>query len=335
VSLSQLGYRPWRGKIGSSFRSIWPISRIALVMVFRQKLFWVLYALALMTFFVFFFGIYLFSQIDVEEMANNVSRTPLNSSVRPTGDQPRPQGQPPSMVSRFLIDVKTTIQKDLKLAGDVETYRNFFFLQGYYVMVVLALAGATIIGNDYRHDSLAFYLAKPLGRWHYLLGKIGAVFLFSALMTMLPALILFLECSLLMEEGYAWQHIQLLRGIVGYGGAMAIVLSVAVVAIASAVQRTAPLVMIWIIILAVCPVLAALFVDRLGYSPNWRLIDIWNDLYIIGSRCFDISPVTAAGPRGLVRRQPELTYALTVLGSILLLSSIYLQRRIRAVEVVS
>src|SRR5436309_3393160 len=66
VSLSQLGYRPWRGKLGSSLRSIWPISRVALLMVFRQKFFWVLYILALMTFLVFFFGIYLFSQIDTE-----------------------------------------------------------------------------------------------------------------------------------------------------------------------------------------------------------------------------------------------------------------------------
>jgi ABC-type transport system involved in multi-copper enzyme maturation permease subunit len=335
VSLSQLGYRPWRGKIGSSLRSIWPIARISLLTVFRQKLFWVLYAVALMTFLVFFFGIYLFSQINVEELSSNLAQTSVVSGVRPTGDQPRPPVPPPSMFSRFFIDVKTTIQKDLKLAGDVETYRNFFFLQGYYVMIVLALAGATIIGNDYRHGSLVFYLAKPLGRWHYLFGKIGAVFLFSILMTVLPALILFLECSLLMEEGYAWQHLPLLRGIFGYGGAMALVLGMTVVALASAVQRTAPLVMIWIIVLAICPVMAALFVDRLGYSANWRLIDIWNDLYIIGSHCFDISPVAPASPRGFVRRQPELTYAVAVLSTIVILSSVYLQRRIRAVEVVT
>jgi ABC-2 type transport system permease protein len=319
VSLSHLGYRSWRGQLGSSLRSIWPVSRVALVMVFRQKLFWALYVLALMTFFVFFFGIYLFSQIDTESMLQQVNRP----------------GQPPQFMARFLLDVKNTIQRDLKLAGDVETYRNFFFLQGYYVMVVLALAGAIIIGNDYRHGSLAFYLAKPLGRWHYVLGKMLAVFLFCALMTILPALVLYLECSLLMEEGYARQHLGLLRGIFGYGGATAFVLSASVIAIASAVRRTAPLVMIWIVLLAVCPVVASLFVDRLGYSPNWRLLDLWNDLYILGSWCFQVSPVTAAGPRGFVRRQPELVQAVIVLGSVILMSLLYLQRRIRAVEVVT
>ncbi len=320
MSLNLLGYRPWEGRVGSSWRSIWPISRVALLMVFRQKLFWVLYALALMTFFAFFFGIYLFSQIDAEAMAGQTNRP----------------GQPPQMMSRFMVDIKNTIQKDLKLAGDVETYRNFYFYQGYYVMVVLALAGATIIGNDYRHGSLAFYLAKPLGRWHYLLGKMISVFLFTALMTLIPALVLYLECTLLMEEGYAREHLPLLRGVVGYGAVIAVVLGIVVIAVASAVRRTAPLVMIWIVLLAVCPVMAALFVDRLGYSPNWRLIDLWNNLYLVGSWCLDVSPVTPpAGPRGFFRKQPELQSAVMVLSGVVLFSLVYLQRRIRAVEVVT
>ena len=61
MSLELLGYRRWRGRLGSSLRAIWPVARVGLKMVFRQKLFWVLYALALMTFLINFFGIYLFS----------------------------------------------------------------------------------------------------------------------------------------------------------------------------------------------------------------------------------------------------------------------------------
>ncbi len=49
MSLSLLGYRQWQGTLGSSLRSIWPISRVSLMLVFRQKLYWVLYVLALMT----------------------------------------------------------------------------------------------------------------------------------------------------------------------------------------------------------------------------------------------------------------------------------------------
>ena len=193
MSLSLLGYRSWQGKLGSSLRAIWPISRVSLMLVFRQKLYWVLYVLALMTFFVFFFGIYLFSQIDTEAMA------------------PKQSGVPAQSMSRFFSDIKTTIQRDLKLSGDVETYRNFYVLQGYYVMVVLALAGSLIIGNDYRYGSLAFYLSKPMGHWHYLIGKILTVAIFTALMTIVPAIVLYLECSMLMEEGYFEKHLGLIE----------------------------------------------------------------------------------------------------------------------------
>ncbi|HMO34448.1 MAG TPA: ABC transporter permease subunit [Gemmatales bacterium] len=317
MPLSLLGYRSWQGKLGTSWRAVWPISRVSLMLVFRQKLYWVLYLLALMTFFVYFFGIYLFSQIDTESLAPN-----------------RP-GAPTQAASQFFINIKNTIQKDLKLTGDVETYRNFFVLQGYYVMVVLALAGSLIIGNDYRFGSLAFYLSKPMGHWHYLAGKIGAVAIFTLLMTLVPALLLYLECSMLLEEGYFQRNLKVLAGITAYALAIALVLGVLVVAIASAVRRTAPLVMIWIAILAICPVMGNLFVDRLGYSPNWRLIDLWNNLYIFGSWCLDVSPIPPVGPRGFIRKQYELVPTLCMLGTLLLACLMYLHRRIRAVEVVT
>lgn len=317
MSLSLLGYRSWEGKLGSSLRAIWPISRVSLMLVFRQKLYWVLYLLALMTFFVYFFGIYLFSQIDPDTIGPN-----------------RP-GAPTQAASQFFTSIKNTIQKDLKLTGDVETYRNFYVLQGYYVMVVLALAGSLIIGNDYRYGSLAFYLSKPMGHWHYLIGKILTVAIFTLLMTLVPALFLYLECSMLMEEGYFTENIKLLGGMTVYALAIALVLGVLVVALASAVRRTAPLVMIWIAILAILPVMGNLFVDRLGYSANWRLIDLWNDLYVFGSWCLDVSPIPKTGPRGFVRRQPELMPVLVVLGSLLFVCLFYLHRKIRAVEIVT
>jgi ABC-2 type transport system permease protein len=316
MALSLLGYRQWQGTLGSSLRSIWPISRVSLMLVFRQKLYWVLYLLALMTFFAYFFGIYLFSQIDTEAMA------------------PSRPGVPTQTANRFFLDIKNAIQRDLKLTGDVETFRNFYVLQGYYVMVVLALAGSLIIGNDYRIGSLAFYLSKPLGHWHYLAGKILTVGIFSMLMTWVPAFGLYLECAALKEEGYFTNNLGLLRGITLYALAIALVLGVLVVALASAVRRTAPLVMIWIALLAICPVMGNLFVDRLGYSANWRLIDLWNDLYVFGSWCLNISPIPPTGQRGFIRRQPELVPTLLVLGSVMLISLLYLHRKIRAVEVV-
>ncbi len=73
------------------------------------------------------------------------------------------------------------------------------------VMIVLALAGSVLIGNDFRYGSLRVaYLSKPLSRRHYLLGKGLAVAVFINLLTTLPALALFVEYGLI----YSWNHLR-------------------------------------------------------------------------------------------------------------------------------
>src|SRR5207302_11248008 len=59
VAVQLLHYRPWRGKFHSPAWSVWPVARLSLAMVFRRKLFWILYGLALFIFLMFFFGQYL------------------------------------------------------------------------------------------------------------------------------------------------------------------------------------------------------------------------------------------------------------------------------------
>ena len=54
-----LHYRPWRGSLAPAWYSVWPIARLSLAIMFRRKLFWVLYGLAMFVFLLFFFGQYM------------------------------------------------------------------------------------------------------------------------------------------------------------------------------------------------------------------------------------------------------------------------------------
>ena len=70
--------------------------------------------------------------------------------------------------------------------------------------------------------------------------------------------------------------------------------------------------------------------DGLHYDPRWRLIDLWNDLYLVGNACLGIAardarPVPAAGS---ATRRPWSWER------VCLLCLIYLNLRIRAVEIV-
>src|SRR5439155_17372970 len=154
----------------------------------------------------------------------------------------------------------------LRLDGSAHTYRNFFWYQGYMVMIVLAFTGSILVGNDFHFGSLPFYLAKPLGRWHYLCGKCLAVAVFVNLMTTLPALVLFVQFGLLDSWAYFADNGRLLAGILGYGLLLTFCLSLMLVAAASWLRRTVPLIMVWTTLFFFFRLLAVALVDGFHYD---------------------------------------------------------------------
>jgi hypothetical protein len=279
-------------------------------MVFRRKLFWVLYAFGLLIFFMFFFGQYLLAwatgQIAEQTVRIGIVRTE------------------PERLVHLLREV-------LRLDGSTYTYRNFFWYQGYMVMIMLAFTGSVLVGNDFQFGSLPFYLAKPLGRWHYLLGKCLAVAVFVNLMTTLPALVLYVQYGLIDPDAestfsYFIDSRWLLVGIVGYGLLLTVCLSVMLVAAATWLRRTVPMIMTWTTVFSFFRLLAITLVDGLHYDPRVRLIDLWNDTYLVGNFCL--------GNELIRSPQPAVYQAGLVLGALTLLCLMYLNQRIRAIEIV-
>jgi ABC-2 type transport system permease protein len=195
-------------------------------------------------------------------------------------------------------------------------------------MIVLALAGSLLVGNDIRHGSLSFYLSKPLSGRHYLAGKFLAVAVFINLLTTFPAVVLFVQYGLLDEYDYFGEKWPLLLGILGYGLVLTVVLGLLLVATAVAMRKTVPLIMTWATLFFFFRLLGVALVDNLGYDTRWKLIDLWNDMHLVGTAMLGLAP-PALG------RQPELYEASLVLGVVCLLCLTYLIRQIRAVEIVS
>src|SRR5262249_31410047 len=151
------------------------------------------------------------------------------------------------------------------------SYRWFMENQVRGVMMVLALAGAVVVGNDFRLGGLAFYLTKPLSRWHYVAGKCLAVALFINLMTTLPALVLFVQYGMLNTYDYLWDNWRLALGIVAYGLLLTVFLSLFLVAVASLLRRTVPLLMAWTTVFVFLRQLAWAMVRVGNLDVHWRL----------------------------------------------------------------
>jgi hypothetical protein len=303
MGVELLHYRPWRGELRAPLASVWPIARVCLVIMFRRKLFWGLYALGLCVFLLYFFGQFLLAFLVDQLSESNVPI--LGFSADPNK----------------LVDV---IRHLLKMDGSGETYANYFWWQGYMVMIVLALAGSILLGNDIHYGSLPFYLSKPLSRWHYLLGKCLAVGVFVNMMTTLPALVLFVQWGML--DSWRFQY---LGGIVAYGLLMTVFLSLMLTATAAWLRRTVPMLMAWATLFLFFRLLASALVDGLGYDRHWRLIDLWDDLYLIGYYLLRNDPTTIRPAQ-----QPDTYQAALVLCGVAAFCVGYLVHRIRGVEIV-
>jgi ABC-type transport system involved in multi-copper enzyme maturation permease subunit len=315
-----LHYRPWRGRLHGPGLSVWPIARTALGMLFRRKLFWVLYALGLFIFLMFYFGQFMLDWAGTQIASTNIQIGKITSE-------------------RLLLSIRRAWRF---LSGSQETFRYFFAYQGTMLMVLLTLAGAVLIGNDFAFGSVPFYLAKPISRWHYILGKCLAVGIVVNLMTTVPALLLyvqygfgnwdyFLDTDFFLRDksGSGPAGVTLLLGILSFGLVLTVCLSIMLVATASWLRHTMPMIMVWTAVFLFLPLLSVILVDGLRYQAEWRLLDMWNNLCLAGNACL--------GYENRGRRngpQPELWEVVVVLGGLCLLCLAYLGRRTRAVEVV-
>jgi ABC-type transport system involved in multi-copper enzyme maturation permease subunit len=316
---SLLHYRGWQGEFRSPLFSAWPIARVALATLLRRRMFWVLYSASLLVFLMFFMGTYL-----------------LDFAETQIPEQPIQVGKFKPEQANLMNLVKQGFRI---LNGSRETFITFMMWQAPMVVITLALAGSIIVGNDFTHRSVAFYLSKPIGRWHYLLGKGLAVGVVVNMLTTLPALVLYIQHGL---EDYTYftdvdyfdlpgsgpAGWPLLLGLLGYGLILTTFLSISLVAIASAVRRTVPLVMVWTSMFLFLRIVANLLVGVLSWSADWRLIDLWHNMSLLGRACLGYDHERLTGP------QPTYLAAGLTLAGVAALCLIYLNLRTRAVDII-
>ena len=120
-------------------------------------------------------------------------------------------------------------------------------------------------------------------------------------MTTIPAILLWLEAGLLYDwKTYYLDNLDLLLGILGYGLVLTVTLSLLVVATAVWVRRTVPMVMVWMGLFVFLRMLGAWLTEALK-DERWRLIDLWNNLYLCGLSCLGAEHET-------VRPAPQPAY---------------------------
>jgi len=297
VGVEPARYRGWSDRLWPAWFSVWPIALAGLRLVLRRKLTWFLLALAVLHFLFLFSVIYLRAQIN----AYNPAAAPW--------------------IDRFFERVLRS------MSGAGKTYRDFMFEQGTVTMIVLALAGEMLVGNDYRHGGLTFYLSRRVGRRHYVIGKLLSIGLLVEMTTALPALVLFVEYGLLCDSlAYFRDNVQIALGILAYGLLMSVALGLVLFASAAWLQRTVPLVMGWSCLFVLLPAVAEIL-HHVTDDRRWELLIFWRDIRLVGTWFF--------GALDPAKETQLLPGAIAVVLAVCVLSALAIVPRVRAVKVVA
>ena len=114
-----------------------------------------------------------------------------------------------------------------------------------------------------------------------------------------------------------------------YGLILTVTMSLLLVATAVLMRRTVPMIMVWSALFVLCRVIADFLATQQMLDPAWRLIDLWNDLYVCGM--FLLGSDIDAKRYGA---QPAAWQAFAVVGGVCAASAAFLRNRVKAVEVV-
>lgn len=293
-----IAYRPWKGRLGGRALRFWPIAGQGLRLVLRKKVFWIFLALSLLNF-------------------------TFHSAMIYGAAQVKEKGGP----FAFLANMS----KEFQFLGSGKAFREYIDFQGRVVMIMLALAGWFLLGADLRAGALPFYLSRPIGRLEYFLGKVAAASCLAALVSLVPAVVLFLEYGAFTESlGYYVENLRILGAIIAYGVLASLVPAVVLLGLWALLRRMVPMILAWGSLFVLLPVMGEgirdIFRHRGRPDPwAWGLLDLWKDVGWVANVLFGIKDDV------YLDRWP---WAAAVIAGVCLASCFAFWRRISAAEVV-
>jgi len=230
----------------------------------------------------------------------------------------------PFLVRCVMLYLSTVLGRIPLLTINAKFFEDFLSQQMFFVFIIAIYAGAGLIANDLKANALQIYFSKPITRRDYVMGKLGVLFFFLALPTLVPGMLLFFLAVLFKSDAsFLEQNYWLPASVLGYSLLIIATYSVVMLAVSSLSKSSR---------FAGIVFAALFFFSRIFYqilsvvlrSTRVAWVSLGNNLTQIGDYLFQVSP----------QYQSPLWLSAMVLGLLMLGSVWLLHHRVQAVEVV-
>jgi len=207
-----------------------------------------------------------------------------------------------------------------------ESFRLYFANPGllFLMVMVLVLAGAGLVSDDLKFNSLQLYFSRPLRKRDYLGGKMLTLLFFLLLMTLLPGLLfvvfkIVFSASFAFLKSYPWLPVSV--------AAFSIFLSFFLTLYSlflSSLSRNRRFVSILIFLVYVVSDIFFGIFNEIFHDPAFSLISIKSNIQQVAAAAFRVKPP----------HEISWVYSLLVLCAIAAAGAWVLWKRTRSVEVI-
>ena len=231
----------------------------------------------------------------------------------------------PLIVRAVQFYVSANLSQASFLAPSAETFREFLDQQSLFVFLVTIYVGSGLIADDRRANALQVYLSRPLTRVEYVTGKLVTLVVVLAAVTWVPAmLLLLLQMMFAGSAAFLLANVFLFPAITVFSAVQVFVSAIAILALSSLTKSRR---FVAIMYAGVVFFTAALYqaLTAITGSRSWAWISPEDTFDVLAHAIFR-APGDAAMP---------LPAALLALAVLTAASLWVLERRVRAVEVVT
>lgn len=230
----------------------------------------------------------------------------------------------PFLVRSIMLYVTVVMGRFSFARLEPKFFEDFLSQQMFFTFIITIYAGAGLIANDLKANALQIYFSKAITRRDYMIGKLGVPVFFISLVTLVPALLLFLLAAVFHTSlAFLIQNYWVVASIAGYS-AIIIFTNALVILALSALGRSSRF--------AGINFAAVIFFSQILYgilfamlrSTRIAWISLWNNLRQVGDFLFQ---------NAATYRYPTWI-SLLVLLALMGFCAWIVHRRVQAVEVI-
>jgi ABC-type transport system involved in multi-copper enzyme maturation permease subunit len=290
MPIAERGYTHWAGTFSPHARPWLTIARLGVRTAFRRKFFKAIFSFSFLPAVVFLAGIYISERIqDFQFMV---------------------RGRDPSGL----------------LKVNPEFFRTYFTndLLLFLMVMMLVLAGAGLISDDLKYNSLQLYFSRPLRKRDYLGGKLLTVAFFLLLVTLVPGL-LFILFKIVFSGSLAFlgQYPWLLLSVAADSLLLALFFAAYALLISSLSKNRRLVSILLFLVYIFSDVFFGIF-SGIFRKPAFCLLSIKANIQQVGAALFRVEP----------KYDVPWVYSLLVLAAVTAAAFVILRRRTRSVEVI-